>query len=140
MSGSVVLVVEDETMILMDIEGALEEAGFEVVGKNNAAQAVAAFDAEPEKFKALVTDVRLGAGRTGWEVARHIRRANPVVPVVYVSGDSATHWGAEGVPNSIMITKPFFLPQITTALATLLNQLQPVPDTAGSGPGGGSDA
>lgn len=124
MSGAV-LVVEDETMILMDVEGALEEAGFEVVSKSNAAQALAAFDAEPERFKALVTDIRLGTGKTGWEVARHIRRANPVMPVVYVSGDSAIHWGAEGVPNSIMITKPFFLPQITTAVATLLNEQHP---------------
>jgi hypothetical protein len=42
-----------------------------------------------------------------------------------MSGDSAIHWGAEGVPESVMITKPFFLPQIITALSTLLNQHQP---------------
>lgn len=41
----------------------------------------------------------------------HIRRAKPAMPVVYVSGDSAIHWGSEGVPNSIMIAKPFFLPR-----------------------------
>ena len=49
------------------------------------------------------------------------RQANSTIPVVYISGDSAIHWGAEGVPNSVMVTKPFFLPQIITALSTLLN-------------------
>lgn len=120
-----VLVVEDEPLILLDVETALQEAGFEVVAVTDAAQALAAFDAEPGKFKGLITDIRLGNGQSGWEVAKHLRQANSTIPVVYMSGDSAIHWGAEGVPGSVMITKPFFMPQIITALSTLLNQ-QPV--------------
>ncbi|ESY89703.1 hisitidine kinase [Mesorhizobium sp. LNHC229A00] len=46
--------------------------------------------------------------------------------MVYISGDSAVHWGVEGVPESIMITKPFAMPQIITALSTLLNQHNPI--------------
>ena len=122
MNNGAVLVVEDEHLILLDVESALEEAGFEVVGAQNAAQAMAFFDAEPVKVKGLVTDIRRGAGTSGWEVARHLRRANPTIPVIYMSGDSAIHWGAEGVPESVMITKPFFLPQIIAALSTVLNQ------------------
>ncbi|MEI9405669.1 response regulator [Mesorhizobium argentiipisi] len=123
MGDGAVLVVEDETMILLDLESALEEAGFEVVGANNAASAAATYDADPEKFKALVTDIRLGSGETGWELARRFRRINNVLPVVYISGDGAAHWAHEGVPNSIMIAKPFFMPQIVTAVSTLLNHL-----------------
>ena len=54
-----------------------------------------------------------------------MRQTNSTIPVVYVSGDSASQWGAEGVPNSIMISKPFFLPQVITAISTLLNQTDP---------------
>lgn len=122
MSVGAVLVVEDEPLILLDVETGLQEAGFEVVTAQNAAEAIAAFGAEPEKFKGLITDIRLGAGKSGWDVARHLRQTNSTLPVVYVSGDSAIHWGAEGVPESVMITKPFVLPQIITALSTLLNQ------------------
>ncbi|MER9003539.1 MULTISPECIES: response regulator [unclassified Mesorhizobium] len=122
MSEGAVLIVEDETMILLDLESALEEAGFQVVGTRSAAEALAAFDPDPTKFKAVLTDIRLGPGQSGWEVARHLRRSNSTIPVV--SGDSAVHWGAEGVPNSIMITKPFFLPQIITAVSQLLNAQQ----------------
>lgn len=124
-SSGAVLVVEDETLILLDLESALEEAGFEVVGVSNADQAIAVFDENPGKFKALLSDIRLGPGLSGWEVARHLRQRNATLPVVYVSGDSANQWGAKGVPNSIMISKPFFLPQVITAISTLLNQIDP---------------
>ncbi|MGX8009000.1 response regulator transcription factor [Mesorhizobium sp. ORM8.1] len=119
-----VLIVEDEAMILLDLESALEEVGFQVVGVRTAAEALAVFDPDPTRFKAVLTDIRLGPGQSGWEVARHLRRSNSTMPVVYISGDSAVEWGAEGVPNSIMITKPFFLPQIITAVSQLLNAQQ----------------
>ena len=126
-----VLVVEDEPLILLDLESALEEAGFEVASARDAAEAITAFDASPDKFKGLITDIRLGAGQSGWEVARHLRQANSTIPVIYISGDSGIHWGAEGVPNSVMITKPFVLVQIITALSTLLNE-QPTIDPINS--------
>lgn len=44
-TSGAVLVVEDETLILLDLESALEEAGFEVVAAASAEQAIAAFDA-----------------------------------------------------------------------------------------------
>lgn len=129
---SAILVVEDEPLILLDLESALEEAGFLVVGVPNAEAAIEAFDEDPSKFTGLLTDIRLGSGNSGWELARHVRRANSTLPVVYISGDSAPHWGAEGVPESVMITKPFFLPQITTALSMLLNQQHATPASEGS--------
>lgn len=122
MSDSVVLVVEDELLILLDIESALEEAGFDVEAFSSAEPALTAFDNNPTRFIGLVTDIRLGPGKSGWDIARHLRQVNVTIPVIYVSGDSAMHWGAEGVPGSVMIAKPFFQPQIVTALATLLNE------------------
>ncbi|WP_352595933.1 response regulator [Mesorhizobium sp. M0091] len=120
-SGSV-LIVEDESMILLDIENSLREAGFEVIAVLKGLEAIAIFDREPERVAALLTDIRLGDGPTGWDVARHLRAANPTMPVIYMSGDGADDWPSLGVPNSLMITKPFVMPQIITGLATLLNQ------------------
>lgn len=45
------MVVEDEPLILLDVETALQEASFEVIAVNDAEQALAAFDADPTKFK-----------------------------------------------------------------------------------------
>lgn len=80
MSDGSVLVVEDEALILLDLESALEEAGFQVVGAGSASNAMATFDADPTSFKALISDIRLGDGKTGWEVARHVRQASPPFP------------------------------------------------------------
>ncbi|WP_246674794.1 response regulator [Mesorhizobium sp. B4-1-3] len=85
MNGATVLVVEDEAMILLEIESGLIEAGFTVLAANDVEQAVTIFDENASKVRALLTDIRLGPGKLGWELARHVRCANPVMPVVYVS-------------------------------------------------------
>ena len=37
-----------------------------------------------------------------------------------MTGDSAADWSAEGVPNSVMLQKPFAEAQLLTAMGTLL--------------------
>ena len=66
-------------------------------------------------------DIRLGAGPDGWAVARRARELVPTMPVVYMSGDSSPEWSSKGVPNSLMVAKPFAPAQIITAVSTLLN-------------------
>jgi CheY-like chemotaxis protein len=70
----------------------------------------------------VLTDIRVGQAPDGWQVARRARELVPDMPVVYISGDSAHEWSAKGVPNSIMVTKPFVGAQIITAISTLLNE------------------
>jgi DNA-binding NtrC family response regulator len=120
-----ILVVEDEAIIRLDVETGLSEAGFEVVGAPNVTTALKFFNSDAVKFMALVTDVRLGVGDSGWDLARHIRKVTPGLPVIYMSGDSTPDWHAQGVPDSIMIQKPFVMAQIITALSTLLNNVPP---------------
>jgi CheY-like chemotaxis protein len=57
----------------------------------------------------------------GWEVARQAREIDPDFPIVYMSGASAEDWPAKGVPDSIMLAKPFAPAQLVTAIAHLLN-------------------
>ncbi|RWK87651.1 MAG: response regulator, partial [Mesorhizobium sp.] len=68
MATSVVLLVEDEAMVLLDIEGALIEAGFDVIAVTNATKALAEFDRDTSRINAVVTDIRLGSGTNGWEL------------------------------------------------------------------------
>ena len=58
-------------------------------------------------YNALLTDVRLGDGVDGWEVARRIRQKEPSLPVIYVTGSTAEEWASQGVPSSILVSKPF---------------------------------
>lgn len=117
-----ILLVEDEHLIRLTLEEELADAGFELVSATNGEQAVAELDADAARFRTVLTDIRLGTGHDGWEVARHARELVPGMPIVYMSGDSARDWPVHGVPDSIMVPKPFVVAQILTAVATLLNQ------------------
>ena len=113
-----VLVVDDEPLITLLVEIALVDAGFSVVVENDAAAGMHRIDSLGSDLSALVTDIRLGSG-SGWVLAKHARRVNHDLPVVYMSGDSAADWTVEGVPASIMIQKPFAVEQIVTAITVL---------------------
>ena len=58
---------------------------------------------------------------TGWDVARHAREIDAGFPVVYMTGANADDWASKGVPNSILLSKPFAQAQLLTAVSQLLN-------------------
>lgn len=117
-----ILVVEDEALLQDMLCTTLEEAGFAVARSSNGEDAIRKLDAPDAAFRALLTDVNLAAGKlTGWDVARHARHINPELPVVYMTGAGGHDWPAEGVPNSILLTKPFADAQVVTAISQLLN-------------------
>jgi DNA-binding response OmpR family regulator len=122
----VVMVVEDDQSIQNIVEEALSEGGFGIAMASSGEEAVGLLDAGKGKYRALVTDINLGPDNMdGWEVARLAREINPEFPVVYTSGDSASDWASKGVPNSIMLAKPFAPAQLVTAVSQLLNKGTP---------------
>jgi CheY-like chemotaxis protein len=126
-SAVLILLAEDEGLIALSIEEALTEGGFAVHSVDSGSEAIAAIDAGTHLFAGLITDVRLGDGPDGWAIARRLREVHPAIPVVYMTGDSAAEHTARGVPESLLVQKPFAAAQIVTAIATLLNQLPPAP-------------
>lgn len=115
------LLVEDEPFIRDIIAVALEDVGLSVIAIESGAEAVAIIDGKEIEVSALITDVRLGKGLDGWEVARRCRRIKSALPVVYMTGDSAADWASAGVPGSILLQKPFAMQQIVAAISTLLS-------------------
>ena len=120
-STTALFLVEDDALIRELLEASLSDAGFEVVEVSCGTKALAHFDADAARFRAVITDIRLGVGPDGWAVARRARELVPTMPVVYMSGDSSHEWSSKGVPNSLMVAKPFAPAQIITAVSTLLN-------------------
>lgn len=104
----------------------MEEAGFAVEHFKRGGDAAAALQERAGQYQALLTDVRLPEV-DGWELAHLARELNPSIPVVYVSGDSAADWPVHGVPNSLMLQKPFAMAQMVAAITTLLNQAAAAP-------------
>lgn len=118
----VILVVEDDELIQGVVEAALTEGGFEVALASSGEQAIELLNAADPACRALVTDINLAKNKMdGWAVARHARENKPDIPVVYMTGEAADDWASQGVPNSILITKPFAPAQLVTAISQLLN-------------------
>jgi len=120
-----VLVVEDEYILQADLENALNEAGFATAIVASGEEALTLFNGGKLTCLALVADIRLVGRLSGWDVARRIREKEPAFPVVYVTGAASDEWASNGVPNSILISKPFAVAQLVAALSNLLNGTLP---------------
>ena len=121
----IILVVEDDYLIQSVVEEALADGGFEAAITASGEEAVTLLKGHRGKYRALVTDINLKGTMDGFEVAQHAREIDPDFPIVYTSGAAASDWASKGVPNSIMLPKPFAPVQLLTAIANLLNYGKP---------------
>ena len=118
----IVLLVEDDEPLQDIVHDALEEGGFDLVRTASGEEALMLLASGVVNYSALVTDINLRGATSGWSIARRAREIEPGLAVVYITGAAADQWPAQGVPNSILIQKPFAPAQLVTALAQLLNK------------------
>ena len=114
------LVVEDDRAIADLVGEALGDQAFAVEYAATDREAYARIPAPPT-LSALIVDVNLGAGTTGYDVARFARRKIPGLPVFYISGAALpdSHL-AFGVPDSDFIPKPFHPDELARRVALRL--------------------
>jgi CheY-like chemotaxis protein len=118
----VILVIEDDQAIQSVVKEALRDGGFEAAIAASGEEAATLLKGHDNgKYRALVTDINLRGGTDGWEVARLAREIDPAFPVVYMTGAAADQWASQGVPNSVLLAKPFAPAQLVTAVSQLLN-------------------
>lgn len=115
-----VLLVEDEPTLRTILCDVLAEAGYAALPATSGTQAMWLLDAHRPTLRGLITDVKLGPGPDGWDVARHARAMSPDLPVVYLSGIAAHEWPACGVPGSTVFLKPFSPAEIVAVVSDLL--------------------
>jgi CheY-like chemotaxis protein len=112
----VILVVEDDHAIQSVVEEALTDGGFEPAIAASGEEAVTLLKGGLIKYRALVTDINLRGTMGGWEVAKVAkvaREIDPEFPIIYMTGASADQYASHGVPNSILLTKPLRLPNLS---------------------------
>lgn len=119
------LYVEDEFLIRATVIDDLEEAGYSVIVAKSGAEALSLLSTEGAELRGVVTDINLGSGIDGWEVARTAREVIGGLPVVYVSAASQQDWTSRGVPGSVMIAKPFATAQVVVAISSLMTASDP---------------
>jgi CheY-like chemotaxis protein len=110
-----ILFVEDNRLSSMISCTVLRDAGYDVVAAFDAEEAAAVIDGQ-SKLSALVTDINLGPGEDGFDVARRARAAYPHLPVVYVSAIAGPRVLLEGVDPNEFIAKPYHPRSVMEAL------------------------
>ena len=117
-----VLVVDDDPAVCELIQDVLQEVRFEAVCVSGDEAAYRRIPTLPT-IQALVVDVNLGAGTTGYDVARFARQVIPDLPVLYISGEVRPEtFRSYAVPNSGFLEKPFLADEL---LAALVGRLKP---------------
>lgn len=124
MKRSLVLLVEDNVGLREASSAILAAAGFEV------RQAECVRDARTwletgRTPDALLTDINLGDGPDGFDLAREVRALHPDLPVVYMSALCAGRFAAEGVASARFVAKPFTARDMLMALTQVLTE-QPI--------------
>lgn len=107
-----ILLVEDLASERELLREALEHRGAQVTEAANDEDAYAALKAaNHEDFDLLLTDINLGVGTTGFDVARAARRAIPDLAVVYMTAydiDTERHV----LPGSLCVRKPGYMGEL----------------------------
>jgi DNA-binding response OmpR family regulator len=119
MEDPLVLIVDDDRTIQAIVAGVLSDARFGCRNASSGEEAIKLLNAD--RCQALIVDIGFGRDHVkGWSVARRARAFDPSLPVIYITGGSTDEWAVHGVPNSILLAKPFTPAQLLTALSRLL--------------------
>jgi len=119
--GLRVLLVEDDSAVRAVALEFLEALAARVTACVNGEEALAAIDAGAQ-FDLLLSDIALGAGMRGTELARKAQARRPGLAVLLVSGFSAELIDVDRVapPDWALLPKPYSRNDLTSAIATAL--------------------
>lgn len=118
-----VLVVEDEPEVRLLVIAFLRSLGYTVLAAANAIEGQELLDANPQ-IELLFSDVILGAGCTGAELARDARRLRPGLSILLTSGYEQPAAEAQVQPGSefALLRKPYTREELGAAVRLALEK------------------
>jgi PAS domain S-box-containing protein len=123
-NGQRILLLDDEEALVLIAQAMLERLGYRAHAYTVAAQALAAFNADPAGFDLLVTDLNM-PGASGLEVARAMRQLRHDLPVVLVSGFVTDELHAQA--RALGIREVTYKPHTVADLAAAVQHALAVP-------------
>jgi DNA-binding response OmpR family regulator len=115
-TAGVALVVEDDWLLRQTLVDDLTAEGWTVLEAESGESALAAMRNDPG-IDLLVTDIRLGGGLNGWDVAEAMRQKSARLAVIYVSANPAQ--ASRQVTGSVFLTKPYVASKLLEACRAL---------------------
>ena len=113
-----VLVVEDEPTLAQFVSALLRANNFKVLEAANALQAIEVWNQNRGEVDLVLTDVMLGKGMSGLELAENLNALRPDLNVVYTSGYNIDSFGhpAELKEGVNYLAKPYPPPRLLQAV------------------------
>lgn len=120
-AGQTILVVDDEPALVRLLEDQLAGLGYEPVGFTVSSDALAAIEAAPQRFDAIISD-EVMPGMTGTDLTARLRAAGLRMPVLLVSGYGGPGFEirAQAAGVTHLMRKPCAERELAEALATAL--------------------
>jgi DNA-binding response OmpR family regulator len=115
--GRRILIVEDEAMLALDLEWAIDAAGAQVIGPAMTLDEALGIIARGEPIDAAVLDVDL-AGRSVLPVARQLAEAG--VPFLFHTGHGDRTALLDAFPRARMLIKPQLTERLIAELVALI--------------------
>jgi DNA-binding NtrC family response regulator len=120
----VLVLAEDEPLVRWFAADFLDEAGFKVFEACHADEALILLQSRPD-IQVLMTDVEMGSGKNGFELAREVHKRWPSVVILIVSGRA--YPGNHDLPKgAVFIRKPY----TPTAILRIIHDLTQPSDGA----------
>lgn len=108
-----VIVVEDESLIVLWVEETLREAGYEVVTASNADEAIQILETDPA-ITLVFTDIDMPGTMDGLRLAAAVRHRWPPVHIVIASGKRRPAL-SEMPERAVFVPKPYLPRDVLTA-------------------------
>ena len=115
---SVVLVVEDESLVRSTAMDMVEEAGFEAIAASDADEAIRILESRND-IRAVFTDVHMPGSMDGLRLARVVRNRWPPVALIVTSGQANVQ-ETDLPTGGRFLSKPYEHAQIEAALRRLI--------------------
>jgi CheY-like chemotaxis protein len=121
--GERVLIVDDEDALVAVTTEVLKRLGYEPESCADGARALAAFQAAPARFDAVVTD-EVMPGLSGTELAAALRRIRPGLPILLVSGYIGPKISERAADAGVdeILRKPLQSRELAAALSRVLRR------------------
>ena len=123
-----VLVIEDEDAVRHLLRTMLRLAGYEALSCRDGDEALDLMEARGGTVHLLITDLNLGNGPDGFEIAGKLRERQPSLKVLFISGEDeggrAMRDREPGSSEDFFLPKPFTPKAFGAAVAGLLGPVR----------------
>ncbi len=115
-----VLVVEDETLVRLDLAAYLDEAGYRVLEAGSAAEAIEILEND-RSIRVVFTDIRMPGDMDGIALAKCVRERWPPTIIVICSANTFDNTALADIH---ILDKPYARENMSMVLGAVAEQLQ----------------